>query len=138
MSGMKLTKDVMNDLCHSGLGKNILIENLKLANCGISNASAVVFCNKRHVDSTIGVLEWQGNVLQGTVGVTALFRAVPFHASLNCLKLNIWIYRPGNYRKCHGGYLPKGTSFKRLKRNQVYGYRVASAFTGGSRKNVYL
>ena len=49
-----------------------------------------------------------------------------------------WIYRPGNYRKCHGGYSPKGTSFKRVKRNQVYIYRVASAFTGGSRKNVYL
>jgi len=88
LSGMKLTKDVMNDLCHSGLGKNILIKNLKLANCGTSNASVVAFCNKRRVDSTIGVLEWQGNVLRGTVGVTALCRGVPFHASLNCLKLS--------------------------------------------------
>ena len=32
LSGMKLTKDVMIDMCLSGLGKNISIKNLKLAN----------------------------------------------------------------------------------------------------------
>jgi len=127
LSGMKLTKDVMNDMCLSGLGENISIKNLKLANCGISNASAVAFCNNWRVDSTIGVLEWQGNVLRGTAGVTALCRAVPFHASLNCLKLS------GNGQIGYTGLEIIGNAMgdirlKELhlndcvqKRNQVYG-----------------